>query len=64
MVKILVSFLLVIFASGIQKVYDVIIIGAGLSGASASRILTQRGIPHLMLEARNRTGGRILSGTF
>ncbi len=44
--------------------HEVIIIGAGLAGASASKVLTERKIQHLMLEARNRTGGRIKKEVF
>ncbi|MCB2228912.1 MAG: FAD-dependent oxidoreductase [Desulfarculaceae bacterium] len=38
-----------------------LIIGAGLSGIHAASILAQRGEPFLVLEARERVGGRILS---
>ena len=38
-----------------------IIIGAGLSGMYAASLLAQRGEPFLVLEARERVGGRILS---
>lgn len=38
--------------------YDVIIIGAGMSGATAVRELGARGYRCLVLEARNRVGGR------
>jgi NADPH-dependent 2,4-dienoyl-CoA reductase/sulfur reductase-like enzyme len=48
----------------LEQVHEVIIIGAGLAAASASRVLTDRGVPHLMLEARNRTGGRITNASF
>jgi len=37
----------------------VIIIGAGIAGLSAAEILSQSGIPVLLLEARERIGGRI-----
>ena len=44
-----------------QTGYDVIIIGAGMSGIGASMVLTQKNIPHLILEGRDRIGGRIVS---
>ena len=43
------------------KVYDVIIIGAGISGLAAADHLIENGFDVLVLEARNRIGGRIWS---
>ncbi|CAF3817204.1 unnamed protein product, partial [Rotaria sp. Silwood1] len=40
---------------------QVLIIGAGISGLEAARLLQKNGIKTLILEARNRTGGRIWS---
>lgn len=40
---------------------EVIIIGAGLSGLSAACYLHKEGIKSLVMEARDRTGGRILT---
>lgn len=37
----------------------VIVIGAGLSGLAAARRLTERGFPVVVLEARDRIGGRV-----
>ncbi|MEM1230392.1 MAG: NAD(P)/FAD-dependent oxidoreductase [Pseudomonadota bacterium] len=38
---------------------DVIVIGAGLSGLHAARILEEQGLKVLTLEGRNRIGGRV-----
>ena len=37
---------------------DVVIIGAGLAGAAASCVLTEQGLSTIILEARDRVGGR------
>lgn len=42
-----------------QQPQEVIIIGSGISGLGASKTLTQFGIPHIILESRDRIGGRI-----
>jgi monoamine oxidase len=39
----------------------IIIVGAGLSGLRAASLLTAKGIPCRVLEARGRIGGRVLS---
>ena len=44
--------------------YDVAIIGAGLAGITAARELRQRGFSSLILEARNRSGGRVFTSKF
>ncbi len=42
-----------------KKMIDVIVIGAGISGMSASVRLSEAAINHIILEGRDRTGGRI-----
>ena len=42
-----------------KKIYDVIVIGAGAAGLTASRNLSYNNKSVLVLEGRNRTGGRI-----
>jgi monoamine oxidase len=41
-----------------------IIIGAGISGIGASRTLSKQGVSHLILESRDRFGGRIYPNNF
>ncbi len=41
-----------------------IIVGAGIAGLGASKKLTDHEIPHLILEGRDRIGGRIYSENF
>ncbi|GAB7551232.1 hypothetical protein NRB_07290 [Novosphingobium sp. 11B] len=43
------------------KQADVIILGAGISGLNAAWLLEQQGLKVIVLEARKRVGGRILS---
>ena len=43
--------------------YPLVIVGAGAAGLGASLEATQRGIPHLVLEASHRIGGRGLTET-
>jgi monoamine oxidase len=44
--------------------YDAIVIGGGFAGVSASRELRQDGLSTLLLEARNRLGGRTFYSDF
>ncbi|MEH7481564.1 NAD(P)/FAD-dependent oxidoreductase [Neobacillus drentensis] len=41
-----------------EEIYDVIIIGAGFAGITSSRELSNRGFKSLILEGRDRIGGR------
>ncbi len=42
---------------------DVVVVGAGLAGLAAARTLKDHGVGLVVLEARNRVGGRTLSQT-
>ena len=44
-----------------ERSCDVLIIGAGLSGLVAATQLAQQGVDVIVLEARNRVGGRLLT---
>ena len=46
------------------EVYDVVVIGAGFAGLVAARDLIEAGRNVVVLEARDRTGGRTYSSTF
>ncbi|MBI1877642.1 MAG: FAD-dependent oxidoreductase [Chloroflexi bacterium] len=39
--------------------HEIIIIGAGMAGLAAAQRLRQAGMPALVLEARDRVGGRV-----
>lgn len=43
----------------LENQYDVVIVGAGLAGLSAAKILTAKGLSCLVLEAADRVGGRV-----
>ena len=51
------------FISPIMPVFDTIIIGAGWSGAVAAKHLASKGYSVLVLEARDRVGGRARTWT-
>jgi monoamine oxidase len=44
--------------------FDVIIVGAGAAGIAAGRALARIGVSFLLLEARDRTGGRAVTADF
>nr|XP_024657414.1 amine oxidase [flavin-containing]-like [Maylandia zebra] len=41
-----------------SNTYDVIVVGAGISGLSAAKLLKASGLDPVVLEARDRVGGR------
>jgi monoamine oxidase len=54
-----------VFSPFVQRhAYSCVIIGAGLSGLAAANVLKQAGWNVIVLEARERIGGRVLSFSF
>ena len=47
-----------------METIDVVVVGAGFAGLTAARRLQQEGRSVLVLEARDRVGGRIFNHTF
>ena len=43
---------------------DIVIIGGGISGLHTAYQLQKRGIDFILIEARDRLGGRILSNNY
>jgi monoamine oxidase len=48
-------------AARLKKGERVLILGAGMAGLAAAYYLTRKGVPVTVLEARNRTGGRVFT---
>lgn len=44
--------------------YDVIVVGAGFAGLCAARELSKSGVSVLLIEARNRIGGRVFTSAY
>ncbi len=44
-----------------MMIYDVLVIGAGISGIGASLQLSKHQVEHIILEGRSNIGGRIAS---
>lgn len=51
-------------SKSLRDAYDVIVIGAGFAGLAASRDLAKSGLSVLLLEARNRIGGRTFTSAY
>lgn len=49
------------FANNSDRVVDVVVVGAGVAGLRAAEVLKRAGVSVLVLEARDRIGGRVHS---
>jgi monoamine oxidase len=49
------------FTGGMSEIYDVVIIGAGAAGIGAGRRLAKAQVSFLLIDARDRIGGRALT---
>ncbi len=41
-----------------HEVYDIVVVGSGLGGLAAGTLLSRKGFKTLMIESRDRIGGR------
>lgn len=48
----------------VGEAFDVVVVGAGVAGLFASRLLTEKGLKVVVLESADRIGGRFDSSQF
>ena len=63
-ISILVLLFLISLAAADPQIHEVIIIGAGMAGLRASQVLQSKGIEHIILEATDHVGGRVVPMNF